>query len=120
MDPKGKVALITGGARIGQVVARELAARGCALAMLYRSSHEAADQTVASAHKAGVKAIAVQADATVEAQVVAAVAETKQKLGRLDILINMASTYVKTPSPSAKDWSEAMASNASSVFLFST
>ncbi|MDO8434604.1 MAG: SDR family oxidoreductase [Candidatus Binatus sp.] len=119
MDPKGKVALITGGARIGQVVAQALAARGCALAMLYRSSRDAAERTVAAARNEGVEAIAIQADATNEAQVAAAVAETRQNFGRLDILINMASTYVKTPAPSAKDWSLAMDSNATSAFMFS-
>jgi len=41
MDPKGKVALITGGARIGQVVAGRLAAHRCDLALAYRGSHEA-------------------------------------------------------------------------------
>ncbi len=119
MDLKGKAALITGGARIGQVVAQALAERGCALAMLYRSSRAAAEQTVAAAQKAGVEAIAIEADATDEAQVVAAVDQAQQKFGRLDILINMASTYVKTPAPSAKDWSLAMDSNATSAFLFS-
>lgn len=120
MDPKGKVALITGGARIGQVVAQALASRGCALSLPYRSSRDAAEQSAAAARSAGVQALTIKADATNEAEVIAAVAETKQKLGRLDILINMASTYVKTPQPSAKDWSLAMDSNATSAFLFST
>src|SRR5713226_633149 len=99
MDPNGKVALITGGARIGQVVAQALAVRGCALAMLYRSSRDAAEKTAAAARNAGVKAIALKADATDEAQVIAAVAATRRQLGRLDILVNMAATYLKTPNP---------------------
>ena len=43
MEPKGKVALLTGGARIGQVVAHSLAARGCDLALVYRASRDAAE-----------------------------------------------------------------------------
>jgi len=119
MDPKGKVAVITGGARIGQVVAQALAIRGCALSLIYRGSRDVAEQTASAARTVGVDAIVLRADATDEAQVAAAVTETAQKLGRLDILINMASTYVKTPSPGTKDWSLAMDSNAKSAFMFS-
>ncbi|HSU89985.1 MAG TPA: SDR family oxidoreductase [Sporolactobacillaceae bacterium] len=120
MDLKGKVAMITGGARIGQVVARELASRGCSLALIYRSSRDAAEQTASMASAAGVKAAVLRADAVDESQVRAAVAETVKSLGRLDILINMASLYVKTPNPTGSDWSAALDANAKSVFLFST
>ena len=41
MDPKGKVAVLTGGARIGQVVAQSLALHGCNLALTYRGSRDA-------------------------------------------------------------------------------
>jgi len=47
VDIKGKVAILTGGARIGQAVARELAQRGCALAVTYRGSKGAAASTCA-------------------------------------------------------------------------
>jgi NAD(P)-dependent dehydrogenase (short-subunit alcohol dehydrogenase family) len=120
MDPKGKVALITGGARIGQTVAHLLASRGCAIAMTYRSSRDAAEAVIADAAAAGVRAIAIRADATENDQVAAAVNEVVKSLGRLDILVNMASTYVKTPNPTEADWTLAMDSNAKSVFLFST
>ena len=101
MNPKGKVALITGGARIGQTVAQTLAARGCDLALVYRASREVSEATAADALKAGVRAIVIQADATDEAQIRAAVTQTATQLGRLDILVNMASTYIMTPQPSA-------------------
>jgi len=120
MDPKGKVAVITGGARIGQVIAEELARRGCALAIIYRASREAAEKSVASAKAAGVNAIAIQADARQDDEVEAAVNEAAKSLGRLDILINMASTYLKTPNPTEADWTDAIDSNAKSTFLFST
>jgi NAD(P)-dependent dehydrogenase (short-subunit alcohol dehydrogenase family) len=118
LDPKGKVALITGGARIGQVVAHELAVRGCGLAMVYRSSREAAEVSVADAKAAGVAAIALRADATDDAQVAAAVEQTVREMGRVDILINMASSYEKTIAPTAVDWSRAIDANAKSAFLF--
>jgi NAD(P)-dependent dehydrogenase (short-subunit alcohol dehydrogenase family) len=113
------VALITGAARIGQAVAQTLAARGCALALAYRSSRAAADAAAASAREAGVRAVSIQADATDEAQIRAAVQATVQDLGRLDILINMASTYIRTPEPSSADWTAAVDANARSAFLFS-
>jgi NAD(P)-dependent dehydrogenase (short-subunit alcohol dehydrogenase family) len=50
MDPKGKVALLTGGARIGQVVAQNLAARGCDLALVYRASRDAAEALMDLGH----------------------------------------------------------------------
>ncbi len=118
MDPKGKVALITGGARIGQVVALALAQRGCALALTYRKSVEAAESTAAAARAAGVAATVIRADAADESQIKAAVNETVRALGRLDILINLAGTYVRTPSPSGVDWSSAIDSNVKSAFLF--
>jgi NAD(P)-dependent dehydrogenase (short-subunit alcohol dehydrogenase family) len=120
MDPKGKVAIITGGARIGQTVAETLAQHGCALALIYRGSREAAEKTVTSAKAAGVNAIALKADARNEQQIAAAVKETLAALGRVDILVNMAATYVKTPDPSEVDWTDAMESNARSAFLFAT
>jgi NAD(P)-dependent dehydrogenase (short-subunit alcohol dehydrogenase family) len=119
LDPKNKVALITGGARIGQAVAQALAARGCALALTYRGSREAAEAAAKAASEAGVRALVIRSDATDETQIRAGVTEVANKLGRLDILINMASTYVRTPHPSAADWDAALGANARSAFLFS-
>jgi NAD(P)-dependent dehydrogenase (short-subunit alcohol dehydrogenase family) len=120
MEPKGKVALITGGARIGRVVADSLAARGCDLALVYRGSREAAEASAKAAIGAGVRAIAIRADATDEHQITEAVRETHRALGRIDILLNMASVYLSTPEPNEVDWSNAINANARSVFLFST
>jgi NAD(P)-dependent dehydrogenase (short-subunit alcohol dehydrogenase family) len=119
MDPNGKVALITGGARIGQVVADALARRGCSLALTYRGSRGAADATAASAKAVGVRAVVVRADATKESDVIAAVSETVKALGRLDILVNMAAIYEKTPSPNGETWSAIQDANAKSGFMYS-
>jgi NAD(P)-dependent dehydrogenase (short-subunit alcohol dehydrogenase family) len=119
MDPNGRVALITGGARIGQVVAATLANRGCSLALTYRDSRDAAEITAQAARAAGVKATVLRADATNEAEIIAAVNETVKTLGRLDILINMAAVYQKTPNPDSAHWSAIQDANAKSAFLYS-
>jgi NAD(P)-dependent dehydrogenase (short-subunit alcohol dehydrogenase family) len=62
----------------------------------------------------------LRANATDEDQIEAAVRQTAESLGRLDILINMAGIYVKTPSPGGADWSGTLDTNAKSAFLFST
>lgn len=119
MEPNGRVALITGGARIGQVVASALANRGCSLSLTYRDSRGAAEATAAAARAAGVKATVLRADATDETEIVAAVGETVKSLGRLDILINMAAVYQKTPNPDGARWSAIQDANAKSAFLYS-
>jgi len=120
MEVAGKVALITGGARIGQAVAEALARRGCALALTYRSSRGAAEAAVAAAREAGVRAAVLRADVTDEAQVSAAVRDAEQQLGRLDILVNLASTYERSSLDAAgsRAFSDAMDANARSAWLF--
>jgi len=119
MDPNGRVALVTGGARIGQVVAAALANRGCSLSLTYRDSRDAAELTAQAARTAGVKATVLRADATNETEIIAAVNETVKSLGRLDLLINMAAVYQKTPNPDGAHWSAIQDANAKSAFLYS-
>jgi NAD(P)-dependent dehydrogenase (short-subunit alcohol dehydrogenase family) len=120
MEIAGKVALITGGARIGQAVAEALARRGCGLALTYRSSRGAAEAAAAAGREAGVRAAVLRADVTDEAQVAAAVRDAERELGRLDILVNLASTYARTPldGADARTFSDAMDANARSAWLF--
>lgn len=119
MDPKDKVAMLTGGARIGQVVAHSLALHGCNLALIYRSSRDAAEASAQAAMREGVRAITIRADATDEDQIVRAVQETHRELGGIHILLNMASIYLSTPEPEEADWSSMIDANARSAFLFS-
>jgi len=120
MDPKDKVAILTGGARIGQVVAHSLALHGCNLALIYRGSRDAAEASAQAAIREGARAITIQADATDEDQIARAVQETHRELGGIHILLNMASIYLNTPGPKKADWSNMIDTNARSVFLFST
>jgi 3-oxoacyl-[acyl-carrier protein] reductase len=103
---KGKTAWITGGKRIGQVVAKTLAQYGVNIIASYRSSEKEAASIVKEAKKANVKSMSVRMDASNEASVKEAVKTVKKSFKNVDILINMASVFkpVKFEKISKKDW----------------
>jgi NAD(P)-dependent dehydrogenase (short-subunit alcohol dehydrogenase family) len=93
MNLDGRVALITGGRRIGAVVATELARAGADTAVVYRRSKAEADETAAAVRTLGRRAVTLQANLR-EAEACERVVETTVgELGRLDVLVNMASVY---------------------------
>lgn len=97
MDLAGRAALITGGKRIGAAVARALAARGVDIALAYNRSREEADAVAADVRSAGRRAAVIQADLRQGSSCAALVATAVGELGRLDVLINMASVYAAVP-----------------------
>lgn len=97
MDFQGKVALLTGGARVGRDVALALAARGTRVALAYRSSRTAAADTRDAIVRAGGGAVIFKADLTRSADVQRLVIAVTSLWKRLDILVNMASTYERAP-----------------------
>jgi NAD(P)-dependent dehydrogenase (short-subunit alcohol dehydrogenase family) len=65
-----KVIVVTGGSRgIGAATARRAADRGYAVCVNYVRNSEAAGRVVADCRRIGVKAVAVQANVAVEADV---------------------------------------------------
>ena len=84
-------ALVTGGSRgIGAAAALLAAQRGWAVAVNYTGDTAAAQRVVAQIREAGGTAIAVQADVSDEAQVLAMFATVDRELPRLDALVNNA------------------------------
>jgi NAD(P)-dependent dehydrogenase (short-subunit alcohol dehydrogenase family) len=116
-----KVALITGGKRIGAVVATTLAKDGVDVALVYNRSRDEADETAAAVRALGRRAFAVPADVSNDQACANAVAETIRELGRIDILINMASLYAAKPFEqlTAADWDRQLAVDLRAAFLFS-
>lgn len=121
MDLKGRVALITGAKRIGATVAEELARRGVDVALSYNRSKTEADDTAARVRALGQRALAVQADVSHREECEALVTRAAQALGRLDILINMASMYEAKPFAelTEQDWDRYLAVDLKAAFLCS-
>jgi NAD(P)-dependent dehydrogenase (short-subunit alcohol dehydrogenase family) len=106
MELSGRVALITGGRRIGAVVATELARAGADIALVYRRSRGEAEETAEAAQGFGRRAVLLQGDLREPDTCERFVDETVDALGRLDILVNMASVYVSKPidDVTVEDW----------------
>jgi NAD(P)-dependent dehydrogenase (short-subunit alcohol dehydrogenase family) len=96
MDPKGKVALVTGGGvRVGRAISLGLAAAGAHLVVHYNRSAGPAEETVAEAQEMGVKAVAVPADLTDPHNARDVIRAAMERFGRVDILVHAASPYVR-------------------------
>ena len=94
----GKVAIVTGASKgIGAAIARTFAEAGAAVAVNYASSKADAERVVGEIVKAHGKAVAIQADVAKRADVTRLFAETKEKLGRPNILVNNAGVYKFAP-----------------------
>ena len=90
-SPARPVLLVTGGSRgIGAATVRLAAERGYDVCVNYRANAEAAARTVDDVRRAGARAIAVQADIAVEAEVVRMFETCDAELGRLSALVNNA------------------------------
>lgn len=86
-----KVIIVTGGSRgIGAATCRLAAERGHAVCVNYVRNRESADRVVEDCRRAGVEAIAVQADVAVEADVVRLFEMIDRSLGRVTALVNNA------------------------------
>ena len=118
---KGKVALITGAAhRIGAQVARLLHAEGADVAIHYRSSRDAAEALKASLERDRPESVRLlRADLLDTAALPRLIADVAGFRGRLDILVNNASSFYPTPlaSASEQDWEALIGSNLKGPFF---
>jgi NAD(P)-dependent dehydrogenase (short-subunit alcohol dehydrogenase family) len=95
---KRRRALVTGGAvRIGRTIALALARSGMDVAIAYHRSERAARRTVEEIEACGVGAAAVHADVGRPAAARRLVERAAQKLGGLDVLVNNAAVFYRTP-----------------------
>ena len=114
-DLEGKVVLITGGAkRVGAAICRRLHAAGACVSVHYRASaiEARALQTELNARRAGTLAL-IQADLLNLAALPTLVRDTVERFGRLDALINNASSFFPTPvgEITEKNWDDLIGTN---------
>lgn len=112
--------LITGGSRgIGAAIARQFAIDGHDVAISYLGSAEKAQAVVAECETLGVKAVAIQADVSQEADCKRLLAEAKAALGPITILVNNAGQTKDglAMRMSLEQWNSIIATNLTGTFL---
>lgn len=121
--PDSPVVLITGAARrIGAVIARTLHASGYRVALHCRNSRAELDALAAGLECTRPGSVLVlQADLAQLDRLPDLVEATTARFGRLDALVNNASSFFPTPlgSATAAQWDDLFASNARAPFFLS-
>lgn len=118
----GKIALVTGAARrVGKAIALALADRGAHVVITYNTSRDEALATLGEIEARGVQGLALQANITRRGDVDAVVRQVLERFGRIDILVNNASNYYKTPfeTLSEEQWDDLLGTNLKGTFLVS-
>ena len=114
-----KVALITGGAKgIGRAIALDLAAQQWSVAICYRTSEAAADETGAAIMARGGQAFALQCDVSDPKAARDLVSQVEGRWGRIDALINGAGPYhrVNLFDETPEGWREMFEGNLHPIF----
>jgi NAD(P)-dependent dehydrogenase (short-subunit alcohol dehydrogenase family) len=114
-----KAAVITGGKRIGAAIAIELARNGVDVGLSYNRSRGEAEQTAEIVRALGRTCELVQVDLTDAVACARLVDTVATSLGRLDILINMASVYSVVPFDQTDDrrWDSVLDVDLKAAFL---
>ena len=95
---RGRVALVTGGAiRVGRAIGLALAREGCSVGVNYHQSRNAAAATVREIRSLGGEAAPIRADLAKASEVKKLVSQTISRFGRLDLLVNNAGIFFRTP-----------------------
>lgn len=120
METTGKVALVTGAAlRVGREIALALAEQGMNIAVHYRSSASEALETVERIRKLGVEAESMQADLDELRQVKQLIDEVRARWGQLDVLVNSAAIFPRTPWDEIDEtaWDQTLRTNLKAPFF---
>jgi len=119
MTLHNRVALITGSKRIGAVIAQRFAEAGGDVALVYNRSRDEAEDAAKVIRALGRRAAVLQADLSSPDGGERVVAAAVSALGRLDILVNMASLYRSQPflEQTTDDWDRQMAVDLRAAYV---
>jgi len=121
MASTNRALIVTGGSRgIGAATARLAASRGWTVCVNYRNRYDAANAVVRSIEAAAGRAVAVQADVAVEADVVRLFETCDEMLGPLGGLVNNAGileTQMRVDTMDAARLHRVLATNVVGAFL---
>ena len=115
MELQGKITLVTGGARrVGRAIAAALAGAGANIALHFGRSQADAERTADELRAAGVSVELFHADLADPAAIARMFAGVAERFGRLDVLVNNAAVYHRTPIDklTAQQWDAELAINA--------
>lgn len=115
----GRAVLITGAASgIGRAAVGRLAAEGASVACVDRD-RAGAEQAAAEAAETGADAFALVCDVSDESQVAETVGEATARLGKLDVVVNMAGILVcqHTHETTLDTWNQVIEVNLTGTFL---
>jgi pteridine reductase len=120
---QGKVILVTGGARrVGVAICRRLHSQGASLVVHYRASESEARALEAELEQVRPGSVAlVQADLLETANLPRLIDETVSHFGRLDALVNNASSFFPTPLGEVTEdgWEDLIGSNLKAPLFLS-
>lgn len=98
MKLEGRTALVTGAARrLGRSIAEALAARGARVAVHHHRSRGEAEVVVRGIRERGGTAESIIADLALDGVVPTLITAVEERLGPIDVLVNNASIFVRTP-----------------------
>jgi len=116
----GKVALVTGAAkRLGRAIALHLAREGADVVVHFHRSSEEAQEVVTQITDLGRRAICLSADLAKKSDIDMLLANSNKEFGRLDILINNASNFLRADFASITEeiWDAALDVNLKAPFF---
>ena len=119
MRLQGKVAVITGGAQgIGRAITLGMAREGAKVVVADLQADKA-ESVAKEARALGAEALALEVNVASEPSVMRLAEETFKRFGRVDILVNDAGVYLRSPvvSKTEEDWERTFNINLGGNFL---
>lgn len=122
MELQGSIVWITGSARrVGRAMALHVARQGADVALHYHTSEPEARELAREIERLGRRALPVRADLARPEEIAEMAGKIDAAFGRLDVLVNSASNYLRQPIDEVgeADWEASLGANLKGAFFCS-